>query len=149
MMVSMLALSSPPTPRAIARSMVSRVMLFASALSIAARRRGLEPGSPPPSLAAVTSSRMILVKILPRLASCAALRCLVFAHLLCPAMLTFLRSFTGCRLSWLRAYLPSVLSQVSDNLTALRGERCASSSRSGVRRRRRADGEQFRGEDDA
>ena len=57
-------------------------MLLDNALSTAARRRGLVAGSPPPKRAAVTNSRIILVKILPRFASCAALRCLVLAHLL-------------------------------------------------------------------
>ena len=43
-------------------------------LSIAVRRRGLPAGSPPPARAATLISRMILVKILPRLASVAFLR---------------------------------------------------------------------------
>ena len=79
--------SPPPTPRSIARLIVSRVILLLSALSTAARKRGLALTSPPPILAAVTSSRINLVKILPRCASCAALRCLILAHLLWPAML--------------------------------------------------------------
>src|SRR5690606_11732365 len=49
-------------------------MLADSPLSIAVRRRGFPPGSPPPARAATVTSRMILVKILPRLASVAFLR---------------------------------------------------------------------------
>ena len=45
------------------------------------RSRGLAAGSPPPVRAATEISRMILVKILPRFASCAFLRCWMFAHL--------------------------------------------------------------------
>ena len=56
-------------------------MLAASALSTAVRRRGLEAVSPPPRRAATEISRMSLVKILPRFASCAFLRCWMFAHL--------------------------------------------------------------------
>src|SRR5690606_32016851 len=82
----MLSASLLPAPRAMARSMVSRVMLAVSALSTAARNRGLSAGTGPPNLAATVSSRISLVNILPRLASCAALRCLIFAHLGCPAM---------------------------------------------------------------
>src|SRR5690554_6432417 len=69
-----------------ARSTLSLFMLAAKALSMARRRRGLEVGSPPPRRAATVISRMILVKILPRLASCLPLRCWMLAHLLCPAM---------------------------------------------------------------
>jgi hypothetical protein len=54
-----------------ARSMLSLGMLAARALSTTSRRRGLAAGSPPPTRAAVAISRMILVKILPRLASSA------------------------------------------------------------------------------
>src|SRR5690606_28488382 len=63
-------------------------MLAPSALSIALRSRGLAAGSPPPVRAATEISRMILVKILPRFASCAFLRCWMFAHLEWPAMET-------------------------------------------------------------
>src|SRR6266581_6359166 len=66
--------------------MVSFGMLLSMALSTASRRRGLLDASPPPSLAATVISRMSRVKILPRLASLAAFLCLMFAHLLCPAM---------------------------------------------------------------
>src|SRR5690348_11632823 len=61
-------------------------MLLSVALSTASRRRGLAFGSLPPSLAATVISRIRREKILPRLASDAALRCLMFAHLLWPAM---------------------------------------------------------------
>src|SRR3989344_4231453 len=65
--------------------MVSLVMLASSALSIAARRRGLSLGSPPVRAATVIS-RIILVKSLPRLASCAPLCLRMLAHLEWPAM---------------------------------------------------------------
>src|SRR5690606_3034552 len=84
----MLAPSSPPTPRLIARSMVSRVIFWPSALSTAARKRGLSLISAPPRRADVVISRISLVKIFPFLASWAALRCLMFAHLLWPAITT-------------------------------------------------------------
>src|SRR5688572_7052967 len=61
-------------------------MLASRALSIASRRRGLVSGSPPPSFAATVISLMRRVNTLPFFASAAALRCLMFAHLLCPAM---------------------------------------------------------------
>src|SRR3546814_9963747 len=54
--------------------MVSLGMLIARPLSIAVRRPGLLAGSAPPLRAATEISRMILVKILPRLASEAFLR---------------------------------------------------------------------------
>jgi serine/threonine protein kinase len=48
--------------------------------------RGFDATSAPPARAAIVISRMSLVKILPRLASCAPLRNLMLAHLLWPAM---------------------------------------------------------------
>src|ERR1700756_1697744 len=56
------------------------------AAPIAVRRRGLVTGSPPPVRAAIVSSRIILVKTLPRLASVAAFLCLIVAHFECPDM---------------------------------------------------------------
>src|SRR5690554_3099137 len=79
--------SALPAPRSMARCTVSLGMLLESALSTAVRRRGLSAGSGPPSRAATVSSRISLLKILPRLASWAALRCLILDHLLWPAML--------------------------------------------------------------
>src|SRR5713101_8287703 len=67
-----------------ARLMLSAGMLTDLALSTAVRRRGLEPGSPPPRRAAMDISRMILVKIFPRLASSAPFLCLMECHLECP-----------------------------------------------------------------
>src|ERR1700758_3928819 len=61
-------------------------MLLSVALSTASRSRGLADASPPPRRAATVISRMSRLKILPRLASVAALRCLMLAHLLWPAM---------------------------------------------------------------
>ena len=61
--------------------MVSRVIFTESAFSTTARKRGLLAASGPPNLEAVTISRIYLVKTLPRLASCLALRCLILAHL--------------------------------------------------------------------
>jgi len=62
--------------------MFSWGMLAARAAWIAARKRGLASGSPPPSLAAVVISRMSLVKSLPRLASSLLFLCLIVLHLL-------------------------------------------------------------------
>src|SRR5450759_3883342 len=70
-----------------ARSTLSLGILLEYALSIARRRRGLPSGSPPPSRAATVISLINRVKFLPRLASCLPLRCWMFAHLLCPAIL--------------------------------------------------------------
>src|SRR2546426_1882469 len=56
-------------------------MFAALAASMAARRRGFPPGSAPPIRAAIVISLMILVKILPRLASWAPLTCLILLHL--------------------------------------------------------------------
>src|SRR4030042_6127724 len=56
--------------------------LFAA--TIAARRRGFPSASPPPSRAAVVSSRMTFVKSLPRLASSLPFLCLIVLHLLWP-----------------------------------------------------------------
>src|SRR5262245_13882413 len=64
--------------------MLSAGMFTALALSTAVRRRGFEAGSPPPSRAAMDISRMIFVKILPRLASSAPFLCLMECHLECP-----------------------------------------------------------------
>src|SRR6187401_951802 len=69
-----------------ARLMLSAGMLTLFALSTAVRRRGLLATSPPPMRAAIDISRMILVKIFPRLASRAPFLCLIDAHLECPDM---------------------------------------------------------------
>src|SRR5690554_979831 len=69
-----------------ARSSVSFGMLAAKARSMASRSRGLLAGSGPPMRAATVASRISLVKILPRFASWAFLRCWMLAHLLCPAI---------------------------------------------------------------
>src|SRR4030095_14743093 len=61
-------------------------MFCAVALSTARRSRGFIDASPPPRRAATVISLMSRVKILPRLASVAAFLCLMFAHLLWPAM---------------------------------------------------------------
>ena len=61
-------------------------MFWSIALSIARRSRGFIDASPPPMRAATVISRMRRVKILPRFASVAAFLCLMFAHLLWPAM---------------------------------------------------------------
>jgi len=53
------------------------------ALEMAFLSRAFDSVSPP-SRAAMLSSRMILVKTLPRLASVAAFLCLIEAHLECP-----------------------------------------------------------------
>jgi hypothetical protein len=56
-------------------------MFAPRALSTARRSRGLELGSPPPIRAAVTISRISLVKTLPRLASAAPFFRLIVDHL--------------------------------------------------------------------
>src|SRR5258708_3523499 len=61
-------------------------MLASRALSMARRSRGLLSGSPPPRRAATVISLIGRVNTLPFLASAAALRCLMFAHLLWPDM---------------------------------------------------------------
>src|SRR5215470_6685195 len=61
-------------------------MLLAYALSIASRSRGFIDASAPPSRAATVISLISRVMILPRFASVAAFLCLMFAHLLWPAM---------------------------------------------------------------
>src|SRR5882672_12382976 len=67
-----------------ARLMLSAGMFTDLAFSTAVRRRGFELGSPPPRRAAIDISRMIFVKILPRLASRAPFLCFMDAHLECP-----------------------------------------------------------------
>src|SRR5215218_3317073 len=74
-----------------ARSMLSFGMLFDFASAIAARRRGLPAGSPPPMRAATVISLRMRVKILPRLASAAPFLCLMVLHLLWPDMEALLR----------------------------------------------------------
>src|SRR5882672_7677216 len=70
-------------------------MFAAFADSMAARRRGLPPGSPPPIRAAIVISLMILVKILPRLASRAPLTCLILLHLEWPDIPFLPEGFQG------------------------------------------------------
>src|SRR5688572_16159714 len=94
--------SSSPVPFWMARLMLSAGMFTDLALSTAVRSRGLELGSPPPRRAAIDISRMIFVKILPRLASRAPFLCLIDAHLECPDIGSLLQT------TWrLRVYHPS------------------------------------------
>src|SRR6185312_11075004 len=65
---------SAPEPRLIARSIISRVMLAAKALSTAARNLALTAGSATPARVATVISRISLVKTLARFASSAFLR---------------------------------------------------------------------------
>src|ERR687884_2171490 len=78
--------SSSPVPFLIARSMLSHGMFTALAASMAVRRRGLPPGSPPPALAATVISRMTLVQDDARRASVTAFLRLICFHLLWPAI---------------------------------------------------------------
>src|ERR1700722_17341971 len=71
---------SSPVPRWIARLILSAGMFSALAAAMAPRRRGLPSGSPPPCLAAMVTSLIRRVKILPRLASSAPFLCLIVAH---------------------------------------------------------------------
>src|SRR3954469_23222026 len=73
--------------------MLSFGMLFAFASAMAARRRGLPIGSPPPMRAATVISLRMRVKIFPRLASAAPFLCLMVLHLLWP-------DIEGCSLVW-------------------------------------------------
>src|SRR6185503_16397142 len=74
-------------PRLIARSIVSLGIFCSLASEIALRRRAFESGSPePPVFVATVISLIILVKILPRLASSAPFLCLIVCHLECPDM---------------------------------------------------------------
>src|SRR6266404_4909898 len=66
--------------------MLSLGMLEARAVVTAVRRRGLALMSPPPIRAATVISLIILVKILPRLASFAAFLCLIELHFEWPDM---------------------------------------------------------------
>src|SRR6202011_5787943 len=78
--------ASPAEPRRIARSTVSLGILAWRAARTAARRRGLAAGSGRPERAAVTSSRMILVKTLARFLSCAPFRYMMFLNCEWPAI---------------------------------------------------------------
>ncbi len=69
-------------PFLMARSMLSFGSDCDRAVSIAVRRRGLPPGSPPPSLAAMVISRIILVNLALRRESVTAFACLIDFHLL-------------------------------------------------------------------
>src|SRR5436309_15672019 len=85
--------------------MLSLGMLTALASVIAYRRRRFESGSPPPILAATIIAFESLVHSLPRLASTAALRCLIFAQGEWPAM----RSEVGGQRSEVRNDLARLL----------------------------------------
>src|SRR5690554_6996904 len=71
-----------------ALSMLSLGILNERASSMAKRRRTLEVGSGPPSLAATVIFLPNLVKICPRLASSLAFLCLMLAHLEWPAIVS-------------------------------------------------------------
>src|SRR5918999_3268784 len=83
--------SSSPVPFLMARSIFSPGILTALAASIAVRRRGLPPGSPPPLRAATVISRITLVQDEARFASVIAFLRLICFHLLWPAMAELLR----------------------------------------------------------
>src|SRR5690242_17898045 len=68
--------------------MLSLGMLAALHLRRTIRNRGFMPESAPPSFTAIVISLLNFEKILPRLASIAPLKCLTFAHLLCPAIVS-------------------------------------------------------------
>src|SRR6185503_11977123 len=75
---------SSPVPFWTARLTLSAGMLASFADSIAAFRRMLALGSPPPFLAATVISRRILEKSLPRCTSVLFFLCLCGAHRECP-----------------------------------------------------------------
>src|SRR6187455_2287792 len=70
-------------------------MFWSRALSIARRRRGFDDASGPPRREATVISLIRRVKILPRFASACAFLCLMFAHLLWPAMGTSVERSAG------------------------------------------------------
>src|SRR6202011_1483730 len=78
--------ASPAEPRRIARSTVSLGILAWRAARPASRRPGFAAGSGRPERAAVTSSRMILVKTLARFLSCAPFRYMMFLNCEWPAI---------------------------------------------------------------
>ena len=86
--------ASSPVPFWTALLMLSAGMLTVLASLMAFLKRAFVSGSPPPR-AAIVSSRMILVKILPLLASVAAFLCLMEDHLECPDMVFSLKNDGG------------------------------------------------------
>src|SRR6185436_6998392 len=83
-------------------------MFWSRALSTASRRRGFADASGPPSRDETVISLIRRVKILPRLASARSFLCLMFAHLLWPAIvnLDFALSGPGRRFGINLAILP-------------------------------------------
>src|ERR1043166_5262395 len=69
-----------------ARSRLSTGIFAPRRLSRTMRKRGFISGSAPPIFVAMAISLPSLANILPRLASIAPLKCLTFAHRLCPAI---------------------------------------------------------------
>src|SRR5881296_1618205 len=69
-----------------ARSMLSEGMFALRHFRSTMRKRGFMSGSDPPWRVQMVISLPSLAKIRPRLASIAPLKCLTFAHLLCPAI---------------------------------------------------------------
>src|SRR5258706_5314956 len=96
-----------------ARVTLSLVIFASRAFSSESRRRGLPSGSPPPAFAATVISLIRRVKTLPFLESAAALRCLIFAHLLWPDMEQFyasgqrVMSNSGATGMWAKPRVPS------------------------------------------
>src|SRR5437870_1718306 len=72
--------------------MFSLGMFTAFAASMAVRRRGFPPGSPPPLFAATVISRMTLVQEEARRATVTAFLRLICFHLLWPAMAELLET---------------------------------------------------------
>ena len=68
------------------RHVLALGMFAALAFSTAVRSLGFAFGSPPPSLAAIVSSRISLVNSFPLFASTTAFLCFIPAHLECPDM---------------------------------------------------------------
>src|SRR6187200_3344024 len=85
-MVSSCSPLSPPTPLAMARSMLSLGMFAPRALSIARRSEKLVLASPPPSRAATVMARASLVNSAARFLSAAPFLCLIVDHFECPDM---------------------------------------------------------------
>src|SRR6186713_3335872 len=96
--------------------MLSAGMLTLLALSMIVLSLGLPSGSPPPMRAATVISLIMLVKILPRLASSAPFLCLILCHFECPDI--YLVHLWGMNGFWLQAL--QYITVISHRLTGIR-----------------------------
>src|SRR5688572_27908701 len=89
------------------RSTLSFGMFAARAFRRARRRRGLFLGSGPPNFTALMISFVTREKTLPLMASAFPFLCLMFAHLLCPAIIMILRNINLKQRKGLNDFLQS------------------------------------------